>query len=119
MEKIYEDDEIISYRTSCSCLDKDCQLDISIGYIDFGNNNGKLVMSIDTELFKFANKYGNKWYTGIWNRIKYAIKILFLGYIQVNGEFIFRNEEHVKEFVDNISSAIIKIKENEKEKNQS
>jgi len=36
----------------------------------------------------------------IWRRLKDATKLLFTGYIEMNGDFVLKDKQHIQDFID-------------------
>jgi hypothetical protein len=103
LEKVAEYDDMVMYKTSCSCLDDDCTLTLDIEY----------VKELDSTILSIYQK--QNWYSkeekfkNIWARIKAGLKIIFTGWLETNSSFIFRDEEHVKDFAQTILDETTRI----------
>ena len=85
------------YRVGCACSGETCDSIIAFEFDeDFGH--------IDINFYKTIiwNEYwNNKWFwERWWSRIKVACKVLFKGYIELEGNFMIEEKEHLDEFVN-------------------
>ncbi len=84
------------YRVGCACSGETCDSTIIFEFDeDFG--------LIDINFYKTIiwNEYwNNKWFhQRWWARIKVACKVLFKGYIELEGNFMIEEKEHLDEFI--------------------
>jgi len=105
-------DPSIYYKLICSCTDNRDTLDISLDH-DWDcitlNLSQKLVWS------SYWGTY--PWYERLWYRITGSIKMLFMGYTNVEGSVMLQGEEHIQSFIDALEEGKIFIKKHyEKEK---
>ena len=105
----------IWYKVNCACgggEDCDSLIDLSFDK-DFGH--------IDVEFYKnivWADYYKNDWFwQRWWSRIKAASKVLFTGYIEMEGGFLIEGEEHLDGFIEALQEGKGKIKQWQKEFN--
>jgi hypothetical protein len=96
--KIDEFKDSIYYRIACGCGSNDHDTTIEFEYdkdlpgMVFINFHKKLVWS---------SHYGTgNFITRFWKRITGALKILFLGYIEVEESLILRDKEHIDGFIE-------------------
>ena len=96
--KTEEFDNAIYYRLPCSCGSKDHDVTLEFEHdkkfpdILFLNMYVNLAWSSywgDTNFFQI-----------VWKRIKTSLKILFVGYIEVEESFIFKGEDHIDAFIE-------------------
>jgi hypothetical protein len=102
------------YRIECSCGLKQHACDISLE-VD------KELEIISAKFFVefYACSYSDKWCERLWWRIKSSFKLLFLGYIDLEHYFLFKDENHIKSFISALNEGIkeIKSKNNMESKN--
>ena len=86
----------IFYRAACDCNQKTHDIDMLLEFDkDFNDITLYMWMELD-----YASYYEtNNWFLEIWYRIKNAIKLLFIGRIKVNGEFLFSGETQINDFI--------------------
>ena len=87
--QIYSDAELIIYRISCECGSPECDMTLELEKDDnmiFLNLSKELHLDTSWE----ARDY---WFKEIWVRIKYALKILFIGRITVSESFIMKENQ--------------------------
>jgi hypothetical protein len=96
--KTEEFDDAIYYRLPCSCGSKDHDItlefehDEEIPEMVFLNMYMNLAWSSywgDTNFFQI-----------IWRKIKTALRIIFVGYIQLEESFILKGEDHIDAFIE-------------------
>lgn len=98
-------DDLISFRTSCACCSKSHTIDLSIEY----DNEYKMAsigfntycsLRMKSHSYHFNDSYIKRFFTMIKDRILTSLKVLFVGYISLDEEFIFKDPSQVKELVD-------------------
>jgi hypothetical protein len=96
--KTEEFDDAIYYRLPCSCGSKDHDItlefehDEEIPEMVFLNVYMNLVWSSywgDTNFFQI-----------IWRKIKTALRIIFVGHIELEESFILKGEDHIDAFIE-------------------
>jgi len=99
------------YEIGCSCTGDDCkaqiefELDEEFGFIDITFH--KKIM--------WADYWGCKpLYKRIYDRIKVSLKILFTGYIELEGDFMIRDEDHIDSFIEALKEGKEKMLECQK-----
>lgn len=110
MEKIYESETTQIYRTSC-----DCMSDEHIVTIVLENDRGFKTMSFNYKCYLKGYHIGRKycdtfkeWFfdyakyilESIIYRIKTSLKVLFTGYVEMDGDFIFRDSKQILAMVE-------------------
>jgi hypothetical protein len=103
-EKEYEDS--IFYRISCSCMSDDHSI-----FIEFEHENGNIFLNFYKRLLWKDYEYSSNWLHNIWNRIKCAVKILCIGYIEVEESFILTGKEHIESFINALEEGKKKLEE--------
>jgi hypothetical protein len=93
----------IFYKIDCDCADSNCETIIELE-IDTKLKILSLNFYKTINLYSFTN-YEN-WIVriseNIFNRFKYAFKILFTGKISMSSDFILRDLEHINNFIEAI-----------------
>jgi len=106
ISKSFDDD--VFYRASCMCGSKNCDMVLELEYI---KDLDEIVLNIYKDVYWSDYGFNNTIFKKIWSRIKASFRVLFTGYIKMEEEFIFENEEQIKEFTSTIESGIIRINE--------
>jgi hypothetical protein len=87
----------IYYRIACGCGSNDHDLTIEFEY------DKDLPDMVSLNLYKklvWTSHYGTgNFITRFWKRITGALKVLFLGYIEVEESLILRDEGHIDSFI--------------------
>jgi hypothetical protein len=109
--KMQEWDTEVWYRIGCDCTGEDCSAEINfefdkeLGYIDI--NFYKKVMWNDSW---GQNPFYKRW----WARIKASLRILFTGYIEMEGNFMIQDIDHMESFIEALEEGkqkILKLRE--------
>ena len=110
----------ILYRIACSCGGgDDCSSDIEFEFDkDFGFLNINFYKTISWNDYR----YNNNFITRFWSRLKAAIRVLFTGYVSVEGSFMVQDIDHIDSIITAFNegkSKIIQFKDDfDKENNQ-
>ncbi len=60
----------------------------------------------------WADYWGsNNWFTKMWSRIKLACKVMFTGYVELEGDFLIQEEEHLDGFIEALQEGRSKMLE--------
>lgn len=107
----------IIYRTSCQCGSDDEILTI---WIEYDREDDKVSMSMFYKLhYYMVYNFSDNWFKrqyDVWKRkIKDIFKIIFKGYIEYDGVFMFRDFDHIREFSNKILEGAQKIKKRTRE----
>ena len=92
-------DDYISFKTECACFDHDMYI-----RIEKEEPSDMLVMSISDKMY-IDEIYTKNFIKRLFYRIKVALKILFLGYHEFDYEFVFKNKEHIEDFINYLNKA--------------
>ena len=95
------------YRTSCKCTSEDHSATF---YVDVDRDRpSEVCLNFSFNTYAFSHVWGytkvGKWFLGAGNRIKYAWILLTKGYVETNGDFIFRGERQMDALCDAIQEA--------------
>ena len=106
--KTHEFDDSILYRASCDCGSPECDLTLEL---EKDKDFDMIFLNIYKKLIWSAYwKDNDKWYKNLWLRLKYAIKILFTGYIEVEESFVLQGTEQIESFTNALNEGIEKLK---------
>ena len=89
-EVLYTDKDFFQIVTNCSCSDKDHRLTI---YLECERDGSSPSLSFDFQV-------GTPYSLSFWERIKYAVKLLFTGQIHMEESFIFRGREQLVQVIN-------------------
>lgn len=101
------------YKLMCSCSEDRHTLTLQLEH-----DCNQVVLTIEQELTWSAYWGDSNIFKRILNRITGAIKLLFVGYIDVQGDCIIQGEEHIQSFIDSLEDGKSFIKKWEKEENE-
>ena len=86
------------FKTTCMCGETDHQLTIIF------TNDEDQFYCLEFRLlapvpYVFSGMNANNWFEEIWERIKAAFHVLWFGRIECMEEFMFRDKEHLEDFI--------------------
>lgn len=96
IETLKNDTDFIMYKTTCDCMDDEHDLTLCIE-----KEHGMVALCLYQSIYLYKEN--------LWQRIKLALSILLKGRIQLEGGFIFRGKDHIKDLVDHLNQAVEKI----------
>jgi len=109
IEKVKEFDDLVIYETNCECGDH-----VLTFILEFEKNLPWLTLYSNMATPYHYRYYGEPWYSRLFYRFFNSIK-LFMGYpIEYEDEFLFRDEQHIQDFIDALHEGIKHIKEKNK-----
>lgn len=104
--KVSEFDDSITYRISCDCGSKDCDLTLDL---EKDPDLDMVFLNLYKDLaWSSYWQSGDNWFKNIWLRIKCAFRILSTGYIKVEESFVMR-EEQIEGFIKALEEAKEKL----------
>ena len=84
------DQGCVFYRIACSCGDNKHDMDI-----EFEWDDGIMEMFL-YKTFYWKDYYACfPWYCKIWKRISASLKLMFGGYVEMQGDILIMEEEHI------------------------
>src|ERR1700693_5704822 len=92
-------DDQVTFRAVCGCVDPYHDQQLTLEYIDFGKDcavAGELELNINHQMM-YPDWKEENWFRKIWKRIKVSSRILFTGYIELEGGFMFSSEEAIRD----------------------
>jgi len=101
----FPDQQSVFYRISCDCDDAEHDM-----MIEFEFDRGIM------EIFLYKTFYWKHyyawchWYEKIWKRISASARILFGGYIEMQGDLLIVEEEHIDAFIEALQEGKGKLK---------
>jgi len=96
VEVISDTDTWKMFKTSCSCSCPNHQLTVCVEKWDKEDKHP--IISLYFEV-GWRDKYHDSWLKRIKRKITTAYNVLFKGYINYDEEFIFRDENHFRDFI--------------------
>jgi len=95
--KTSEFNDAVFYRAACSCGSDDHDLAIEF------ERDPKIPDMIFLNFYKdlaWSSYWGDtNFFSRMWRRLKTSLRILFMGYIEVEESFILQGEEHIDSFI--------------------
>ncbi len=88
--------DTVWYRVACDCGDKDCDLSLELEY----DKELDMVFLNMYKKFCWTSKWSGWWWRSKWPRLKAALKILFIGYIEIEGCLIIKGGGHIGTFIE-------------------
>jgi hypothetical protein len=100
------DQQAVYYSIACDCGNKDHDMEV-----DFEWDDGIMEMFL-YKTFYWKDYYVNySWYFKIWKRISASLKLLFGGYVEMQGDILIMEEEHIDSFIEALQEGKRKIVE--------
>ena len=110
IEKIKEYDDLIIYKTNCDCGDH-----VLTFTLEFKRDLHWLTLYTHMQTPYHYRYYCESWYSRLFYRFINSIK-LFLGYpMEYEDYFLFKDEQHIQDFIDALNEGIEHIKSKNKE----
>ena len=96
--------QAVYYRISCDCDSR--EHDMSIG---FEWDDGIMEMFL-YKTFYWKDYYACfPWYERVWKRISASLKLLFGGYVEMQGDILILREEHIDSFIEALQEGKAKL----------
>ncbi len=95
--KTHDFDKSVFYRVACDCTEPDHDMTIEM---EIDNDFPNIGLHIYAKLESSVYWGGSNWFERQWKRIKYSMSLLFKGWIEVEQEFLFINDEHISNFIE-------------------
>ena len=94
----------VFYTIVCDCLSPEHNMEI-----EFEFNDGIIELFLYKTLY-WKDYYRNfSWYCKYWKRISAAFRLLFGGYVEMQGDFLLQKEEHIDSFIDALKEGKKKV----------
>lgn len=105
-----EYNDLVFYRAQCGCMHDRHVQTLSLSRAE----ESGIHLCIDAELH-LRDRYdvGRGRFARAWFRVKSALKILFLGTISLEEEFIFNDEDSIRNYIVALEEGIDKLKASE------
>jgi len=88
-------DQAVFYQVSCDCGSNDHQLGLEMD-VDKGILTLHLYGDFNTTVY-----WGTpNWFTRQWRKIKIITRLIFIGYIKMDQEFLIIDDKHVDSFIN-------------------
>jgi hypothetical protein len=99
---LYKTANSICYRVACDCIDPDHD-----AHVDLEIDEHKIVtLTFYKKLALCSHWHEKNWLKEKWLRIKFAIKLLWSGYVELEESMIFLEREHLQSLMDCIQEGI-------------
>lgn len=111
--QLYETKDVVVYRVACDCIDPKCD---AVVEIEWDSKLNVVSLSIYKKMTVRYIWGLDSWLEDLWNRLKIAVKILFTGYLETEGNMLFLERKHLEMFLHAIKEGILKMKKVERGK---
>lgn len=101
--QLYEYKDMIVYRVSCECGSKECDMTLELE-----KDHDMIFLNIYKNLHLDTSWEERNFFKGLWLRIKYALKILFVGRVTVEESFIMK-ENQINGFIKALEEGKAKL----------
>ena len=90
---VHSDDKFYSFKTECACFSHDLKV-----HLEKSKDHDIIEMTFYDDVYIGEDcDYGN-WFKNILFRLKCALKCLFRDGFEIEHAFVFKGEEHLKQF---------------------
>ncbi len=89
------------WKTTCKCTGDDITFTVESDD-DYSEVYLNVCMDVGDSYRIWEEDRPFRWIKCIWSRFKVAFKVIVKGYVEMNGSFIFRGENHIDEFTETI-----------------
>ncbi len=118
VEVTYDSKDFVIFKTTCQCGSNNHTLTVCVEDLNVkskGEAYPFITFDFECGRFEIDRSYENL-LERIWRRIEDACKILFFGELRVDESFIFRDDNHLKDFRNALEEAIKQVEEYKKSK---
>lgn len=99
------DEPTVFYKLDCTCSSDDHILTFIL------EHDESMVSVCMNQQLSWSSYYGfNNIFGRTWRKIKAIIRLIFLDYIEVEGEVILQGEEHIQNFIDALEEGKEQVK---------
>lgn len=105
IETTMDDNDFVMFKTTCDCNSDNHSLTVIVEKL--GENDYRPLVSLYFKCSR-VDKDSN-FFKNMWKRIKDSLQILFTGYLDIDEEFIFRDNDHLKDFRNTLEEAINQV----------
>jgi len=85
----------IFYQVGCGCGNKECNMVVELEY-----DEGTMYLNFYKDVAFSVYWNDTNIFTRTWRRIKYALRILFTGHIELEETHVFHDPEHIDAFIE-------------------
>ena len=103
--------DYISFKSECRCMDHDLRVTFEKGVLNH------VSLTFEDKIY-IIEQYNISFLKRLWSRIKIVFKILFKGYCEFDYQFIFKDKNHVDEFMKYMNDSYDEIKKEIKDEDQ-
>lgn len=104
--KEHEYGKSVYYRVACNCGEPSHDLSLEIEADEF-----------PAMTLHFYGQYTiphywrqNNFFSRLWERVKFSLRVLFIGHVDVENDFMLMEEEHIDSFISALEEGKQKIK---------
>jgi len=111
--KTHDFGDSIFYEVTCGCTDSDHSATL---ILECSENDPAILTLTLYQKVRWCDfyYYGDKWFGRFISRIKMCCKMLFKGWIELEGSMLFMDEEHIDGFIEALKEGKKKILEGNK-----
>lgn len=109
VEKVKEFDDLVIYKTNCECGDH-----VLTFTLEFEKDLPWLTLCLNMSTPYHYRYYRESWYSHLFYRFYNSIR-LFFGYpMEYEDSFLFKDEQHIQDFIDALKDGIEHVKSKKK-----
>lgn len=110
----YEAENSVMYRAICLCTDSHHDQTLSLEYNTYNDEQpGLLELTIFHEIW-YPDWKEDNWFKKIWKRIKVSSRLLFTGYVELEGGFMFSGQDAVLDYILALKGGLKKLEKRRK-----
>ena len=104
--KMDEFNDSVFYSLQCACGEESHNMILSLEH----EKDEDLISLFLYKKLYWRDYYKNwLWYEKFWSRVSTSFKLLFGGYIEMQGDFLIQGKEHINSFILALEEGIEKI----------
>lgn len=96
--------DYLDFKSECQCGAHDLHITL-----ERDSEGGFVSLGLYDACYLVTGLEGAPWYVRLWKRLKIAYNVLFKGQCEIDYEFVFKNQEHVREVVEFLSESYKKM----------
>lgn len=100
LAEYHEGDKV--WRTTCSCMGDD-HITFTVATDDeYPAVYLEMYVDVGDRYRVWEEEKPFRWFKCMWARVKVACRVIFIGHVTMNGNFLFRGEKQIDAFTDTI-----------------
>lgn len=109
--KTDEFDDSIFYRIACGCGSRDHDFEL---WLEYDKDINDITLMVEKTLYWKYYYDLSPWYEKIYKRLFAGLKLIFVGYLEMQADVLFMDKKHIEGFIEALQEGIIKIEKGKK-----